>query len=109
MNYIVLRKHRDALEKAVTLDMTSLAHNMNNAGLLPDDIYKNVTDPNSMLSKTQKATDMVTALQTKVDLDPRNLNKFVDILCQKSKLYGEIISMLSPNRQGEWALLCDVV
>lgn len=105
MNYIVLRKRRDALEKAVTLDMTSLAHNMNNAGLLPNDIYKNVTDPHSMLPKTQKATDMVTALQTKVDLDPCNLDKFVNILGEKPKLYGEIISMLSPNRQGEWVLL----
>lgn len=82
----------------MTLDMTWLAHEMSSVGLLPDVIHRDVINPRSMLTEDQKATNMVSALETKVSINPYNLDKFVEILRKKPRLFGDIISHLS---QGE--------
>lgn len=88
------------MEKTLTLDMTYLAHEMFSIGLLPDDIHKDVINPRCMLSEAQKATSMVSALDTKVAINPHNLDKFVGILKTRPELFDDVISYLSPYGQG---------
>lgn len=93
-----LKKHRIVLEKAILFDMTNLAHEMNAASLLPDDIHEDIINPRVMLTEAQKATKVVSALKNKVVLNPHNLDKFVRILKKKPEHYEDIIDCLSPSQ-----------
>lgn len=83
--------------KAMTLDMTWLAQEMNLVGLLPDNTHKDVTNPRATLSEDMKATSMVSKLETLVEIEPKNLKKFVEILKKNPRLYESIINDLSPQ------------
>lgn len=74
----LLITHREKVEKAVTLDMTWLAHEMNKTGLLPSHIHEDVVNTRSMLTEAQKATKIVGVLKTFVEINPKNLDKFID-------------------------------
>lgn len=49
-----------------------------------------------MLSNAQKATRMVGALETLVDINPQKLDEFVVILEEKS-IYGGIVKLLTQD------------
>lgn len=83
----MLKEHREKLEKAVTLEMRWLAHEMNRADLLPDDVHKDVIETRSMLTEAEKATKIVETLKKFVEVDPKNLDKFLNILKQREQIF----------------------
>lgn len=95
-----LKKHREKVQKAATLDMSWLANEMNTNGLLSDTTYQEVRNPRSMLSMNEKTSEMVRELETLVDIRPENLSKFVGILRQKS-YYNDIVELLVDENSSE--------
>lgn len=75
--------------------MMWLAIEMNGIGLLPDNVYGDITDARAMLTETQKAIKIVSALEMKISMNPYNLDKFLEIVKKKSTLYEDIITKLS--------------
>ena len=94
----LLRKHTGELEKALKINLPWVADKMNAIGWLNDDIHEDIKDSNSRLTKTQKASEMVTCLRNKVSLKSQNLKIFLEILEEKHSQFSEIISLFKSGR-----------
>ena len=89
----LLRKYTGALETALKANLSWVADEMNIIGWLNDEKHEDIKDPDSRLTKTQKASVMVTCLRNKVTLSSRNLGKFLIILKKKQLQFNEIITL----------------
>ncbi len=89
-----LRSNREKLLKAMKFDIQWLAGEMNGHGLLSDYEYEDVTNYKSVLNDTDKAEIMLNSLQKKLELNFNHLDKFIEILQLKSRLYGDAINIL---------------
>ena len=94
----LLKKYTGKLETALKANLSWVADEMNIIGWLNDDKHEDIKDPDSRLSKTQKASVMVTCLRNKVTLNPRNLGKFLIILEKNQLQFDDIISLFRSGR-----------
>ncbi len=75
-------------------DIQWLAGEINGRGLLSDYEYEDITNYKSVLNDTDKAGIMLSSLQKKWTLDFSHLDKFIEILQLKSRLYSDAINIL---------------
>ena len=90
----LLRENRSTLITAFTFDMSWLAGEMNIIGLLSDGQLEDVTKVKSLLSDQQKSEILFTSLKRKVDLDPKHLYAFIDILKGKRRMFKTALKIL---------------
>ena len=96
--YILLKRNRDDVEKAVKTDLVWFAKELNkdDVAILNDSDFNVVTDPKSMTSEDDKAMLIVKRLLNRVDLDKDALKEFVEIL-KKKKGFATLIAELGKD------------
>lgn len=92
----LVQNNRSELERALNMDKTWLANQMNrkDVGFMTDGEHEDVTDPHSMLKGSDKAGIIVNALLRRVQLDPNDLGVFLRILGQKPQQFKAAIRIL---------------
>ena len=99
-----LKDNNSKLNKCFQFDINSLATEMNTIGLLSDEDKETITAVSTPLNKINKAELMLKSLELKVDIDAKNIEKMVQLLRKKAKLYSEAINIL----EGKPSLQCSV-
>ena len=91
-----LKNKRSELERALSMDMTWLANEMNrpDVGLMTDGEREDVASLRSMLRDSEKAGIIVSALLRRVELDPDDVGVFLSILYQKPAQFRAAIKLL---------------
>ena len=91
--YSTLLKCTRQLETALRGDR-GIAHYLHEEGFLKTDDYDDVLDPNSRLSRVDKAGMLVTAIKKKVKLNPDNYHKLIKYFYSNMKKYEDIMKIL---------------
>ena len=91
--YSTLIKCTRQLETALRGDR-DITHYLHEEGFLKKDDYDDVIDPNSRLSRVDKAGVLVTAIKEKVELNPDNYHKLVKYFHSNMKKYEDIVKIL---------------
>jgi hypothetical protein len=65
-----------------------LISDLNEAGLISKRLYEVILSPRSLLTMRGKVGEMISVIKGAVELDPRNFNKFLDILKQNTECDG---------------------
>ena len=89
-----LKKNSLKLTKCFQFDINSLATEMNTIGLLSDEDKETITAVPATANKINRAELMLKSLELKVDIDAKNIEKMVQLLRKKAKLYNEAINIL---------------
>ena len=92
--YSTIIKCRRKLEIALENDR-DIALFLLQQGFITQERYDEVINPKSLLTDTDKASMLVTAIRNRVELNPHNYHKVVDHLCQNTKRYGDISEILN--------------
>lgn len=88
-------QNRIKLEKALSEDMPWLANEMYAIGFISQDSRDDISNARSMLTDAHKAGVIVSALERKVDINPRNFKKFVDMLKRHpQQLFSDAVDIL---------------
>ena len=72
----------------------SLLHFLDREGFIKPNIYNRIKDPISLLSDSDKSGLLVTGIKDKVELNPKNYDKFVNHLRQNRRMYKDIVEIL---------------
>ena len=91
--YNTLVKCTRQLETALRGDR-DIAHYLYEESFLKKDDYDDVIDPNSRLSRVDKAGVLVTAIKEKVELNHDNYHKLVKYFHSNRKKYEDIVKIL---------------
>ena len=92
----MLKKHRRVTELAVMSDMKWLAGELNDddAAVLNDQQYADVTEAKTLLNEEERAGIVVKALLNRVEQDAGELKTFLDILKKRPKKFKALIAKL---------------
>ncbi len=72
----------------------SILHFLDREGFIKPNIYNRIKDPISLLSDSDKSGLLVTGIKDKVELNPKNYDKFVNHLRQNRRMYKDIVEIL---------------
>ena len=89
----VLRRCSSQLENAFESD-SDLTHYLNSEGYLKDNDYEEIVNPNSTLSKRDKASILVKGVKNKVSLNANRYHEFLKHLRLNTRKYGDIVDIL---------------
>ncbi len=76
-----------------------ILHYLDREGFIKPNIYKDVSNPKSLLSKDEKAGLLVTGIKNKVKLNPKNYHKLMRYFHQDRRMYGDIGQGISQTRR----------
>ena len=99
LEYSTLGKCASQLESAMTSDIHGIAQYLFNTGFISDELFKEVTDSNSVYSSANKASKLVLHIMRKVKLYPKSFFKFINFLRLRSN-YHTIVDVLDAEYFG---------
>ncbi len=98
-NLELFRLYKTQIIKALTIDISWLAGELERVGLISISDRDLATDLKNTANVEEKSRQMVDTLERKISLHHSNLLKLVRILKQKPAKYQEVINYLSPHSQ----------
>lgn len=94
----VLSDNRSSLELALKDNYGAIVEDLNEEGLLKDDIYKIVKNPQD--TSADKASIIVGSVLEYVQLESTNFDKFIRLLKKNGRLFADIIKKLEEAYDG---------
>ena len=72
----------------------NIVHFLHNEGFIGADTYDEVLDPQSILTRAQRAGKVVNGIVTRIELDPPSFRLLVNCFKEGGKLYQPIVRIL---------------
>lgn len=92
--YLTLQESYSRLVTHVSMQIDTLRDSLFETGLISSDIYDNI---NTIVTAKEKARTLIRAVMTKVELNPSNYNKFMDILKKEGMFTEDVCQELQKN------------
>ena len=100
LEYITLEKCVSQLETAFGVNLNEIASHLFQWGVIADDIYEEVVEPQSSYSKDDKTTKLMLQVMKKVKVESSYYYKLINHLRHDMKKYGDIVDVLDAEYFG---------
>ena len=94
------------LTNAVKLDIRSLCDDLLDVGIIAPDNHS--TAINQLIDVSQRASQLVSLIRTRVQLNPSNFHKFIRILLKRASVYQDILEILDKKYKALGTCMCDL-
>ena len=95
------------LSNAVKLDISTLSGELLSKGLITSENRDNLTNP--MISVGHRASELVSMVRTRVELDARNFHHFIDTLLMRVNDHRDILRILDEGYKSNGMSLCEIL
>ena len=91
--YIAILRCAGQLENTLQSDR-NIVHYLRRENFIPEDVYEDVLNPNSMLSAASKASELIYQVRLRVKKNTKHFHTFMDYLYQDRETYATLIKPL---------------